>query len=83
MCPHPACFGWLAAQALDVIHSTKTEPCGNIRRINVEIPSLSVSDMRRLKATDMVSRTAAGVGREGEQGAAAAATTSMQLHQGV
>lgn len=29
-------------------------PCGEIRRINVEIPSLSVSDMRRLKATKYI-----------------------------
>lgn len=34
--------------------AVRTEPCGNIRRINVEIPSLSLSDMRRLKATDKV-----------------------------
>lgn len=40
--------------AIDVIGSVKTEPCGSIRRINVEIPTLSVSDMRRLKATDKV-----------------------------
>jgi hypothetical protein len=38
-----------------VINSVKTDPCGNIRRVNVEIPTLSVSDMRRLKATDCVS----------------------------
>ncbi len=44
----------LLPQAIDVISSVQTEPCGNIRRINVEIPSLSVSDMRRLKATDKV-----------------------------
>jgi hypothetical protein len=42
-------------QALDVISEVKTEPCGSIRRMNVEIPSLSVSDMRRLKATDKAS----------------------------
>jgi hypothetical protein len=30
------------------------DPCGEIRRINVEIPSLSVSDMRRLKATQYI-----------------------------
>jgi hypothetical protein len=29
-------------------------PCGEIRRINVEIPTLSVSDMRRLKATKYI-----------------------------
>jgi hypothetical protein len=40
--------------ALGVIADVKTEPCGNIRRMNVEIPSLSVSDMRRLKATNHV-----------------------------
>ncbi|PNH10803.1 2-iminoacetate synthase [Tetrabaena socialis] len=40
--------------ALQVITSVTTEPCGSIRRINVEIPPLSVSDMRRLKATDTV-----------------------------
>jgi 2-iminoacetate synthase ThiH len=40
--------------AVDVISSVRSEPCGNIRRINVEIPSLSVSDIRRLKATDHV-----------------------------
>jgi hypothetical protein len=44
-----------ALQALHVINSVKTDPCGNIRRVNVEIPTLSVSDMRRLKATDCVS----------------------------
>jgi hypothetical protein len=45
----------LHSQALHVINSVKTDPCGNIRRVNVEIPTLSVSDMRRLKATDCVS----------------------------
>ncbi|GBG64766.1 hypothetical protein CBR_g46723 [Chara braunii] len=40
--------------ALHVVSEVRTEPCGNIRRINVEIPSLSVSDMKRLKATDVV-----------------------------
>eukprot|EP00775_Hariotina_reticulata_P012307 gene12307-12443_t len=40
--------------ALDVIKNVRTEPCGNIRRINVEIPTLSVSDMKRLKALDCV-----------------------------
>ncbi len=40
--------------AIDVIANVRTEPCGNIRRINVEIPTLSVSDMKRLKATDKV-----------------------------
>lgn len=37
-----------------MIAGVKTEPVGSIRRINVEIPPLSVSDMRRLKATDKV-----------------------------
>ena len=48
--------------AIDVISSTRSEPCGSIRRINVEIPSLSVSDMRRLKATDKVGAVAGGQG---------------------
>lgn len=44
-------------QFLDALHTVKnvkTDPCGDIRRINVEIPALSVSDFRRLKATDCV-----------------------------
>mmetsp|Transcript_4748 Transcript_4748/g.7388 ORF Transcript_4748/g.7388 Transcript_4748/m.7388 type:complete len:574 (-) Transcript_4748:1010-2731(-) len=40
--------------ALKIASEVKTDPCGNIRRINVEIPSLSVSDFRRLKATNCV-----------------------------
>lgn len=40
--------------AIDTVAHVKTEPCGAIRRINVEIPALSVSDLRRLKATDQV-----------------------------
>ena len=51
--------------AIDVISSTRSEPCGSIRRINVEIPSLSVSDMRRLKATDKVGAAAGGQGGGG------------------
>eukprot|EP00182_Erythrolobus_australicus_P000295 CAMPEP_0185829464 /NCGR_PEP_ID=MMETSP1353-20130828/265_1 /TAXON_ID=1077150 /ORGANISM="Erythrolobus australicus, Strain CCMP3124" /LENGTH=553 /DNA_ID=CAMNT_0028527263 /DNA_START=214 /DNA_END=1875 /DNA_ORIENTATION=+ len=44
-------------QVLDALRTTasvRTEPCGSIRRINVEIPALSVSDFKRLKATDCV-----------------------------
>lgn len=41
-------------QAIDTIGNVRTEPCGSIRRVNVEIPTLSVSDMKRLKATDKV-----------------------------
>ena len=44
-------------QFLDALHTIKgveTKPCGKIRRLNVEIPALSVSDFRRLKATDCV-----------------------------
>eukprot|EP00123_Amoebidium_parasiticum_P015765 comp23136_c1_seq4/m.37333 comp23136_c1_seq4/g.37333 ORF comp23136_c1_seq4/g.37333 comp23136_c1_seq4/m.37333 type:complete len:358 (-) comp23136_c1_seq4:91-1164(-) len=41
-------------EAIETVASVQTEPCGNIRRINVEIPALSVSDMKRLKATDKV-----------------------------
>jgi len=42
---------------LDAIHTVsnvKTDPCGSIRRINVEIPTLSISDIRRLKETEHV-----------------------------
>jgi hypothetical protein len=49
-----SCFLPSHLQALRVISEVRTPPCGNIRRMNVEIPSLSVSDMRRLKATDCV-----------------------------
>jgi len=38
--------------AINTVASVKTDPCGSIRRINVEIPALSVSDLRRLKATN-------------------------------
>jgi [FeFe] hydrogenase H-cluster radical SAM maturase HydG len=41
-------------EAIHTVASVKTEPCGSIRRINVEIPALSVSDLRRLKATDSI-----------------------------
>lgn len=41
-------------EALQTIKDVRTEPCGSIRRMNVEIPALSVSDFRRLKATDCV-----------------------------
>jgi len=40
--------------ALRVVKEVRTDPCGSIRRINVEIPALSVSDFRRLKQTDCV-----------------------------
>ncbi|EFC38395.1 [Fe]-hydrogenase maturation protein HydG [Naegleria gruberi] len=39
---------------LQVAADVKTEPHGDVRRINVEIPQLSVSDFRRLKATNKV-----------------------------
>ena len=42
-------------EAIDTVANVRTDPCGSIRRINVEIPALSVSDLRRLKATDQVS----------------------------
>ncbi|KAM3573620.1 hypothetical protein VYU27_004411 [Nannochloropsis oceanica] len=42
-------------EAVQVVGTVKTpNPCGEIRRINVEIPSLSVSDMKRLKATQYI-----------------------------
>eukprot|EP00741_Cyanophora_paradoxa_P017504 tig00020995_g16913.t1 len=40
--------------ALKIASEVRTDPCGSIRRINVEIPSLSVSDFRRLKETNCV-----------------------------
>ena len=40
--------------ALRTVSEVKTDPCGNIRRINVEIPALSVSDFRRLKKSNCV-----------------------------
>jgi [FeFe] hydrogenase H-cluster radical SAM maturase HydG len=41
-------------EAIHTVANVRTDPCGSIRRINVEIPALSVSDLRRLKATDHV-----------------------------
>jgi len=41
-------------EAINTVANVRTDPCGSIRRINVEIPALSVSDLRRLKATDQV-----------------------------
>jgi len=40
--------------ALGTLRDLKTPPHGEFRRINVEIPTLSVSDMRRLKAQKCV-----------------------------
>ncbi|KAJ8603415.1 hypothetical protein CTAYLR_003955 [Chrysophaeum taylorii] len=40
--------------AIHAVAGVRTEPCGNIRRINVEIPALSVSDFRRLKDTNEI-----------------------------
>jgi len=40
--------------AITLTASISSPPCGRIRRINVEIPSLSVSDFRRLKQTNSV-----------------------------
>eukprot|EP00033_Pygsuia_biforma_P000408 GCRY01000488.1.p1 GENE.GCRY01000488.1~~GCRY01000488.1.p1 ORF type:complete len:415 (+),score=40.65 GCRY01000488.1:441-1685(+) len=41
-------------ESLKLISEVHTPPFGEIRRINVEIPSLSVSDFRRLKDTGVV-----------------------------
>lgn len=41
-------------RAVKAASKVRTDKSGEIRRINVEIPTLSVSDMRRLKATDAV-----------------------------
>mmetsp|Transcript_17008 Transcript_17008/g.45895 ORF Transcript_17008/g.45895 Transcript_17008/m.45895 type:complete len:585 (-) Transcript_17008:345-2099(-) len=38
-------------RVVSVVSGVRSEPCGAIRRINVEIPALSISDFRRLKAT--------------------------------
>jgi 2-iminoacetate synthase len=51
---HPAYTFDDFLRAMDIVSKTRTDPCGVIRRINVEIPALSVSDMRRLKATNQV-----------------------------
>eukprot|EP01080_Neovahlkampfia_damariscottae_P012225 gene12226-5811_t len=40
--------------ALKTVSNVKTEPHGEIRRVNVEIPSLTLSDFRRLKDTECV-----------------------------
>jgi [FeFe] hydrogenase H-cluster radical SAM maturase HydG len=40
--------------AVTAASKVRTDKSGEIRRINVEIPTLSISDMRRLKATDAV-----------------------------
>jgi 2-iminoacetate synthase len=41
-------------KAIETVKNIKTDKSGEIRRVNVEIPSLTVSDFRRLKATDAV-----------------------------
>jgi len=41
-------------QAIAVISDVNVPPSGSIRRINVELPALSVSDMRRLKSTERI-----------------------------
>eukprot|EP01123_Difflugia_compressa_P011217 TRINITY_DN4403_c0_g1_i1.p1 TRINITY_DN4403_c0_g1~~TRINITY_DN4403_c0_g1_i1.p1 ORF type:complete len:572 (+),score=90.54 TRINITY_DN4403_c0_g1_i1:71-1717(+) len=41
-------------EALKTIKTVHTGYCGEIRRINVEIPALSISDFKRLKALDCV-----------------------------
>jgi [FeFe] hydrogenase H-cluster radical SAM maturase HydG len=41
-------------KAIKTVSEVETHPHGKIRRINVEIPPLSVSDFRRLKATNAV-----------------------------
>lgn len=51
---HPNFSFDMFLDAINTVASVKTDPCGSIRRINVEIPALSVSDLRRLKETDQV-----------------------------
>jgi len=41
-------------KALNTVSTVKSEPHGEIRRVNVEIPSLSLSDYKILKNTDQV-----------------------------
>jgi 2-iminoacetate synthase len=41
-------------EALKLVSSIKTAPHGDIRRINVEIPSLTNEEFQRLKATDNI-----------------------------
>lgn len=66
---HPKYSFELFLEAVSVVGGVKSaHPCGEIRRINVEIPSLSVSDMRRLKATQYIGTfggVTAGVQRTG------------------
>ncbi|GIQ88560.1 [FeFe]-hydrogenase maturation HydG, radical SAM, partial [Kipferlia bialata] len=41
-------------EAVQIAAKTKSGPHGEVRRINVEVPVLSVTDLKRLKATDAV-----------------------------
>jgi 2-iminoacetate synthase len=41
-------------KALNTVSTVKSEPHGEIRRVNVELPSLSLSDCRILKDTNQV-----------------------------
>ncbi|KAJ3432783.1 biotin and thiamine synthesis associated domain containing protein [Anaeramoeba flamelloides] len=45
-------------EAVQVASKVKTPPHGDVRRINIEIPALSVTDMKRLKATNCVGTVA-------------------------
>lgn len=51
---HPRYTFDMLLDALKTIKDVRSDPCGAIRRMNVEIPALSVSDFRRLKALDCV-----------------------------
>lgn len=41
-------------KAVDLVSSVKNEPGGEVRRINVEIPSLTRDEFRKLKATNKI-----------------------------
>ncbi|KAJ3428933.1 biotin and thiamine synthesis associated domain containing protein [Anaeramoeba flamelloides] len=45
-------------EAVKITSKVTTPPSGDVRRINIEIPSLSVTDMKRLKATNCVGTVA-------------------------
>ncbi len=51
---HPAYTFDQFLDAVNGVAAAKAEPHGEIRRINVEIPPIGISDLKRLKATDSV-----------------------------
>ncbi|KAJ3432353.1 biotin and thiamine synthesis associated domain containing protein [Anaeramoeba flamelloides] len=45
-------------EAVQIASKVKSPPHGDVRRINIEIPAISVTDMKRLKATNCVGTVA-------------------------